>query len=268
VTAPTGAGGPFCDTVTVTTDGGGNGQVTVNYPGAFKGSACSPAGIGGPSTILPGTYTVTVSSSPAITAGTLSTTFNVLPARGVVTGSGTYAISATGTYSPIAVPGGYLTCTGVATSPPPSTTSLSTTYIETRAAYGSVTFAGVISSNTQGQYTILVQNYNPCASPTTVSVVLRSMVTFDDVTIHLPDGRSITGGLTVFTTADGTVAGTGTPTITTILAGQMSFTGTGGLEGVSGNGVTMFVVLTAGGHTTAFATYEVQLTNVPGATDE
>jgi hypothetical protein len=205
-----------------------------------------------------------VSSSPAITAGTLSTTFDVLPAKGVVTGNGTYAISAVSTYFPIAVPGGYLTCTGTATSPPPSTTSLSTTYLETRTGIGSATFAGVISSNTQGQYEAHV-DYNPCVSSTTTYEVLRSVITFNDVTINLPDGKSVTGGLVVVTTAEGTFAGAGTPTSTIILSGQISFTGTGDLGGISGTGSTMFTSATAGGHTTTFATYWAQLTNVPGA---
>src|SRR5450759_5006648 len=67
------AGGPFCDTATVATDSSGSGQATVSFPdtgvAASLFTACTAAqtgaaaGIGGPSTELAGTYTVTASAS-------------------------------------------------------------------------------------------------------------------------------------------------------------------------------------------------------------
>src|ERR1700722_9271075 len=104
VIAPSGAGGPFCDTVTITTHGG-NGRTTVDFPGTFLASACSPAGTGGPSTAVPGTYAVTVSSTPAITSGTLSTTFIVQFPQNDASGAGTMSSQTTATSAFISAPG-------------------------------------------------------------------------------------------------------------------------------------------------------------------
>jgi len=287
--ALTPAGGPFCDTVAIATDGGGDGQATVNYPtgvpaALFTAKQCVTAGIvvkagtGGPSTELPGTYTVTASSTPAITAGTPTTTFAVKAAEHVVTGSGTYSAVSTVTYTGIAVPAPlgsppgpyYLTCSGPVAGTPPVTTTAPTTYPSAATRYGSVTFTGVISTNTPGQ-SESISDGNPCVTPAIATTHVEYVL--NDVTICLGTvtsggcvGATVTGGLVTTTYAAASTTTAGTPPITTAVNWDLlTLTGTGSLEGLSGTGVATAIVVTAGGVTTLSTTYDVKLSNVPGA---
>jgi hypothetical protein len=261
VTAPSGAGGPFCDTVTVTTHGG-NGRTTVEFPGTFLASTCSPAGTGGPSTAVPGTYVVTVSSTPAITAGTLSTTFTVQYPQNDASGTGTVSIQATGVNTFVSAPGStaaspsFVSCNGTTTSP---TTTTAPYYI---TQVGSAELTGVITSNTPGQFQSHVLR-DPC-SPTSTSTFISTydnVYTFDNVTVTLPDGSTVTGGLLITQpggatsiTSSGTTVGTG--------QAQPIFTGTGGLLGVSGLGEYTGTTTTTSSGVTTFAIYAVQLTGL------
>ena len=272
VAVPTGAGGPFCDKVTVATGSTGSGQATVNFPDTgvpaalFTGAACSPAGKGGPSTIVAGTYTVTVSSVPAITTGTLSTSFTVVATQGVVTGSGTASSSTVKTYTGIPAPGGYQTCNGTAAGTPPTTSTLPATYETTATAIGSATFAGVISTNTPGQNQISTI-YNPCLSATLgyTATDTYQVITLNDVTITLPSGGTVSGGLVIIETAAAQLTGAGTTTTTSINWDQMTLTGTGGLMGLTGTGTALVTAVIANGVSAATTSYWVELTNVPSA---
>ena len=251
VAAPTGAGGPFCDSVTLTTDGGGNGQISVNYPGTFAASACTPKGTGGPNTILPGAYGVTVSSSPSVTLGTLSTTFKVLPPRGVVTGTATYTALGTSTNTVLNV-----LCPGV----PAGTTATTSNSFYTTDRVGTFSFTGVITSNTPGQADNN-QLHNPCVTPSVTAG--HAVYTFNDVTVTLPDGKSITGGVII--TSDYTVMGIATATVpNSVWSNVITLTGTGGLDGASG---TLVCVQSTLGTASTDACW-VKLTNVPGGGDE
>jgi hypothetical protein len=280
VTAPTGAGGPFCDTVTITTDGGGNGHVTVSYPDTgvaspafanFAAANCSPAGTGGPSTELAGTYTATVNTSPAITGGTLSTTFTVLAPQHTLSGTGTLTSSTTVTNAPIAAPGSttasplYLTCTGTSPTIPSPITSAPN--VATRA--GSVVVAGFISTNTPGQVEV-VSVGNPCVTPTVSAT--HVVYTLNDVTINPSTGEPLTGGLVVTGSASATLVKTitGTTTVTTSTNwDQFTVAGTGHLGEISGVGTGIATVVTTitptGSTSIASTVYWLQLTNVPGS---
>lgn len=265
VSAPAGAGGPFCQTVTVATNGGGNGWAEVEFPGTFLASACSPVGMGGPSTYLSGNYTVTVSSVPATTARTLSTTFTVQAPPYVVSGTGTSSTQTTAL--PVAfIPAAgstaanplYVSCTGTTTSP---TTTTAPYYI---SQVGSTELTGIITSNTPGQ--IHTNNLrNPCNPNSTATFVSTStnFYTFDNVTVTLPNGRTAIGGLMVtFEGGATSLTTTSGTTTTTVGNGQYHFTltGFGGLRGVTGLGLSQATVVTVGSSATGIAYYWVQLT--------
>jgi hypothetical protein len=267
VAGPTAAGGPFCDTLTVTTDGSGNGQATVSFPDTgvasaeFTAAACvtakivTAAGTGGPSTELAGTYTVTVSSSPAITGGTPSTTFAVTAPQGVVAGSMLSSGSLTSVYSPILVSGGYLVCSGqaevISSGPiPASTSTLPSGYPTDKSQIGSNSLTGVITSVTPGQGNG-ESIYNPCyssAAPTWA--ITLTTYTFSNVVINLPSGGTVSGGLIMTVVNEAQVSyitGTSGSTIS-IAYNTYTFTGTGGLAGMSGiAGAIATTVTVAGG---------------------
>jgi hypothetical protein len=266
VAGPSGAGGPFCQTVTVATNGNGNGWAAVDFPGTFLASACSPAGTGGPSTILPGNYTVTVSSVPAIASGTLSATFTVQAPPNTVTGTGTISSQATSTISFIQAPAStassplYVACSGTTATP---TVTTAPYYV---SQVGAIELTGVIATDAPGQvhWNVLRNPCNPSATSTFTSIV-TGFFTFDNVTVTLPDGRTVTGGLQMTEeTSSNSLTTTSGTTTTTVGTGQSRITtivGTGGLRGVTGLGLAQGQAVTVGSTiTSSVNVYWVQLT--------
>jgi hypothetical protein len=262
VTAPSGEGGPFCETVTITTGHDGNGRVMVEFPGTFLASACSPAGTGGPSTVVPGTYAVTVSSTPVITDGALSTTFTVQFPQNDASGTGTLSTQTTGANTFISAPGStttiplFVSCNDTTTSP---TTTTSPYYI---TQVGSTELTGVITSNTPGQFQshVLRNPCNPSAASTFVSVY-TNIYTYTNATVTMPDGTKVTGGLEI-TQSGGATSLTNSGTTVGTGQAQLMLTGTGGLLGVSGFGTEMSTTTTTSSGVTSFAVYTVQLTGL------
>jgi hypothetical protein len=261
VTAPSGAGGPFCETVTIKSHGG-NGRATVEYPGTFLASACSPAGAGGPSTAVPGTYAVTVSSTPAITTGTLSTTFTVQFPQNAASGTGTLSSQASGTSTFISAPEStatsplFVSCNGTTTSP---TTTTAPYYI---TQVGSTEITGVITSNTPGQFQshVLRDPCSPSATSTFVSIY-TNIWDYTNVTVTMPDGAKVTGGLEI-TQPGGATSLTTSGTTVGFGQAQMEYTGTGGLLGVTGYGSEMGTTITTSSGVTSFNVYTAELTGL------
>jgi hypothetical protein len=261
VAAPAGAGGPFCQTMNISTNGNGNGQETVAFPGTFLASGCAPAGTGGPSTFQPGTYTVTTSSVPAITAGTVSTTFTVQVPQNVISGLGTDSAQSTPTTTFIPAPGStaasplFVSCTGTTTAPTVTTAPYYITQI------GSTEFTGVITTNSPGQFKSNVLR-DPC-SPSATSTFVSDYANFyvlSGVTITLPDGTTVTGGLQIINEGAANSLTTSGTTVGTTVVAHWTITGTGGLQGLTGIGLTQSTTTTVGSSVTSFGDYWVQLT--------
>jgi hypothetical protein len=179
----------------------------------------------------------------------------------VVSGTGTIAAMTPSTTTFIAAPGSttanplYVSCTG-ATSTPTTTTA---PYLITQP--GSVTISGLITSNTPGTvdtYSVV----NPCGPAGTGTVVsTHAVYTFSSVTVSIPNGQTMTGGLVFTTDADGTsVTSSGTPT--TSAAGHGTVTGTGDLAGVTGINERSTVAVNSGDVITVSSAYWAQL-NIP-----
>jgi hypothetical protein len=248
------AGGPFCETITVTTDAGGNGKATVyypvdtaNYPTTF--AACTGS-TGGPNTVLGGTYavtaTATLTGSTTVvltcppTGSATCTSFAVQSPENVVTGTANLSTVSTSTSDFL-----YL-CPGVASG----TTETTSNSVYEQTTVASATLTGipgqptVLSTNTPGQESVDAI-INPCAAP--ASIITHAVFTFNNVTVSPPNANPSTGGLILTSETTGTVdapmstmtlASNGLlePTTTqyTSLQSHVPIVGTDGLRRVSG----------------------------------
>jgi hypothetical protein len=267
------AGGPYCETVTLTTDGGGNGKVTVaypvdsvNYPTTF--AACT-GHTGGPSTILGGTYAVTASTPSIATPAT--TSFTVQAPRHVVTGTGYLDTVSTSTFD-------YLSfCPGDSGTPSTSNSVFLQTTVASATLTGISGQQTVLSSNTPGQEDVSAI-VNPCATNSS-SIITHAVFPFDNVTVSPPGGSPITGGITLTSETTGAV-GPLTPTMTmatngmleptatqyTTLLSHVTIAGKGGLRGVTGvmegQGLVTAVSCSAGSEGYTFGTVTCTSANI------
>lgn len=184
-----------------------------------------------------------------------------------VTGTGTRSSSTNNTSTFIQVSTStaanpvYVACSGTATAP----TTTTSPYIVTQT--GTAALTGLVSSNSPGT-SVAHSLRNPCAPNTTSTYVftITTVDTFSSVTVNLPNGQTVTGGLvvTIENTGSALTSTSGTTTTTTSTAtGHSTWTGTGGLAGMSGIGESTTQVTTIGSSSTVSSVYWVDLTNVP-----
>jgi hypothetical protein len=174
-------------------------------------------------------------------------------------GSGTIAAKTTNTVTFIPAPASttasplYVACNGTSTSP----TTTTAPYLMT--AYGTATVTGEITSNTPGMDNTTSVN-NPCAPSASATYFnqAHAVYTFSSVTVNLPNGQSITGGLTFTDDSQGSAVVLGA---TTMITGEGfgPVTGTGALTGVTGTLERTIVVIQTGSSVSVSSTYWIQL---------
>jgi len=71
-----------------------------------------------------------------------------------------------------------------------------------------------------------------------------SVCTLNDVTINLPSGGTVSGGLIMTSTASAVLSGAGTSTTNSVNWVSLGVTGTGGLAGLTGTGVGVNIAVT------------------------
>ena len=120
----------------------------------------------------------------------------------------------------------------------------------------------MISSNTPGQAqtSVIRDPCSPSATATSVST-FTDIYTFSNVTVSMPDGTKVTGGLLLTVTGTATSLTSSGTTVGTSLT-HWSLTGTYGLLGLSGVGESASTVITVGSTVTSSSAYAVQSTGV------
>ncbi|MDA4118023.1 MAG: hypothetical protein OK455_06735 [Thaumarchaeota archaeon] len=147
----------------------------------------------------------------------------------------------------------FVACTGTTSSP----TTTTAPYLISQV--GPATITGVISSNSPGT-DVANSVLNPCGPSGTV-VSTHAVYTFSSVTINLPNGQTITGGLVFTNDGDGNAV-TSSGITTTSAAGHGPVTGTGDLARVTGINERSSVVVNTGSAITVSSDYWAQL-NIP-----
>jgi hypothetical protein len=178
---------------------------------------------------------VTVSGAGTIAAQT-SNTVTFVPATGSTTAS------------PL-----FVACTGTTSSP----TTTTAPYLITQT--GAATITGEVTSNTPGTDNATSVN-NPCApsAGSTYFNQVHAVYTFNSVTVKLPNGQSITGGLILTTDGTGSALIAGGTTMVT--AGSFGpVIGTGALTGVTGTVERTSVVMQTSSSISVSSVYWIQL---------
>lgn len=179
----------------------------------------------------------------------------------IVSGTGTIAAKTTSMVTFIPAPGSttanplFVACTGTTSSP----TTTTAPYLISQV--GPATITGVISSNSPGA-DVANSVLNPCGPSGTGTVVsTHAVYTFSSVTINLPNGQTITGGLVLTSDGDGTAV-TSSGTTTTSAGSHGPVIGTGDLARVTGINERSSVVVNTGSAITVSSDYWAQL-NIP-----